>query len=168
MKRKDADHICPMRPPKPTFHFHLDKGTVLNADQIHTKSIHWNAWILRMCFHLWADSEIVMVDLAFGDDFFWTKSVMDDFGTTISGISGTHQNLTGSRMPVLLIIPRVDNRLDSFWWNSLQNIEKQCFLWFVCFLFKELKNGTKMITSCSIRRVGIRVAFANKVDAEAI
>ena len=33
-----------------------------------------------------ADSEIVMVDLAFGDDFFEQNRSWDDFGTTISGI----------------------------------------------------------------------------------
>ena len=33
-----------------------------------------------------ADSEIVMVDLAFGDDFFEQDRSWDDFGTTISGI----------------------------------------------------------------------------------
>ena len=32
------------------------------------------------------DSEIVMVDLAFGDDFFEQNRSWDDFGTTISGI----------------------------------------------------------------------------------
>ena len=33
-----------------------------------------------------ADSEIVMVDLAFGDDFFKQNRSWDDVGTTISGI----------------------------------------------------------------------------------
>ena len=33
-----------------------------------------------------ADSEIVMVDLGFGDDFFEQNRSWDDFGTTISGI----------------------------------------------------------------------------------
>ncbi len=33
-----------------------------------------------------ADSEIVMVDLAFGDDFFKQNRSWDDFGTIISGI----------------------------------------------------------------------------------
>ena len=33
-----------------------------------------------------SDSEIVMVDLAFGDDFFEQNRSWDDFGTTISGI----------------------------------------------------------------------------------
>ena len=32
------------------------------------------------------DSEIVMVDLGFGDDFFEQDRSWDDFGTTISGI----------------------------------------------------------------------------------
>ena len=50
-----------------------------------------------------ADTEIVMVDLVFGDDFEQDRS-WDDFGTIISGISGTHQHLIGSRMPLLLII----------------------------------------------------------------
>ena len=33
-----------------------------------------------------ADSEIRMVDRAFGDDFFEQDRSWDDFGTTISGI----------------------------------------------------------------------------------
>ena len=33
-----------------------------------------------------SDSEIVMVDLAFGDDFCKQNRSWDDFGTTISGI----------------------------------------------------------------------------------
>ena len=33
-----------------------------------------------------ADSEIVMVDVAFGDNFFEQNRSWDDFGTTISGI----------------------------------------------------------------------------------
>ena len=33
-----------------------------------------------------ADSEIVMVDLGFGDDFFELNRSWDDFGTIISGI----------------------------------------------------------------------------------
>ena len=33
-----------------------------------------------------ADSEIVMVDLGFGDDFFEQNQSWDDFGTTVSGI----------------------------------------------------------------------------------
>ena len=60
------------------------------------------------------DSEIVMVDLAFGDDFFERNRSWDDFGTTISGIQGTHQNFIGSRMLVLLIIPGVDDKLGLF------------------------------------------------------
>ena len=59
------------------------------------------------------DSEIVMVDLAFGDDFFKQNRSWDDFGTTISGIQGTNHNFIGSRMQVLLIIPRVDGKLVS-------------------------------------------------------
>ena len=60
------------------------------------------------------DSEIVMVDLALGDHFFEQDRSWDDFGTTISGIWGTHQNFIGFRMQVLLIFPRVDSKLDSF------------------------------------------------------
>ena len=59
-------------------------------------------------------SEIVMVDLAFVDDCFEQDRSRDDFGTTISVISGTQQKLIGSRMPVLLRVPRVDSKLDSF------------------------------------------------------
>ena len=32
------------------------------------------------------DSEIMRVDLAFGDDFFKQNRLWDDFGTTISGM----------------------------------------------------------------------------------
>ena len=35
---------------------------------------------------VFTDSEIVMVDLGFGDDFFEQDRSWDDFGTTISGI----------------------------------------------------------------------------------
>ena len=49
-------------------------------------------------FHPNADSEIVMVDLGFGDDFFKQNRSWDDFGMTISCIQGTHQNSIGSRM----------------------------------------------------------------------
>ena len=51
-------------------------------------------------WHL-ADSGLVMVDCVFRDDFFKQDRSWDDFGTTISGIYGTHQNFIGSRMSVL-------------------------------------------------------------------
>ena len=47
------------------------------------------------------DSGTVMVDGTFLDDFFEQDRSWDDFGTTISGIQGTHQNSIGSRMPFL-------------------------------------------------------------------
>ena len=56
-------------------------------------------------------SEIVMVDLAFWDDSFKQDRSRDDFGTDISGIWGTHQKFIGTRMPVLLVVPRVDSKL---------------------------------------------------------
>ena len=37
-----------------------------------------------------SDSEIVMVDLVFGDDFFEQDRSWDEFGMTISGFQGTH------------------------------------------------------------------------------
>ena len=55
-----------------------------------------------------ADSEIRVVDRAFGDDVFKQNGSWDDFGTIISGIEGTHQNFIGSRMQFLLIIHRFD------------------------------------------------------------
>ena len=61
-----------------------------------------------------SDSEIGMVDRPFGDDFFEQNRSWDDFGTIISGIQGTHQNLMGSRMQVLLTVHRVDSKLKSF------------------------------------------------------
>ena len=57
-----------------------------------------------------SDSEIVMVDLVFGDDFFEQDRSWDDFGTTISWIQATHQNSIGSRMPVLYVVPRFDDK----------------------------------------------------------
>ena len=57
-----------------------------------------------------ADSEIVMVDLGFGDDFFEQDRSWDDFGTSISGIEATHQNSIGSRMLVLYVVPRFNDK----------------------------------------------------------
>ena len=57
-----------------------------------------------------ADSGIVMVDgTSFGDSFEQDRT-WDDSGTTISGISGTHQNSVRVRMPLLIVAPRVNNR----------------------------------------------------------
>ena len=67
-------------------------------------------WHVTFC----SDSEIGMVDRVFGDDFFEQNRSWDDFGKIISGIEGTHRNLIGSRMPVLLMVPRVDSKLGSF------------------------------------------------------
>ena len=47
------------------------------------------------------DSEIVIVHLAFWDDSCEQDRSWDDFGTTISGMYGTHQHCIGSRMPIL-------------------------------------------------------------------
>ena len=41
---------------------------------------------LTVRIYCYADSDIVMVDLGFGDDFFEQDRSWDDFGTTISGI----------------------------------------------------------------------------------
>ena len=68
------------------------------------------------------DTEIVMVDLALGNDFFEQERSWDDFGITISGMYGTHQNSIGSRMPFLLIIPRVDDKLLSFGRKIIEQI----------------------------------------------
>ena len=73
------------------------------------------------------DSEIVMADLCFGDDFFEQDRSWDDFGTTISGIYGTHQNVRGSRMPVSLMVPRVDDKLGSFRWQIIEKLLKVMF-----------------------------------------
>ena len=61
-----------------------------------------------------ADSETVMVDLAFWDDSFEQDRSRDDFGTTVSGIQGTHQNSIGSTMPLLCVFPRFDSKLCPF------------------------------------------------------
>ena len=59
---------------------------------------------------LLSDSQVVMADLAFFGLFAQDRS-WDAFGT---GIQGTHQSSIGSRMPVLLVVPPVDSKLDSF------------------------------------------------------
>ena len=56
------------------------QGAVLSARQ----SVDTNSQSRFLCSN--ADSEIVMVDLAFGDDFFEQDLSWDDFGTTNSGI----------------------------------------------------------------------------------
>ena len=73
------------------------------------------------------DSEFVMVDRAFGDDFFEQNRSWDDFGTTISGIQGTHQNFIGSRMKVSLMVPRVDSKLESVWIKIIEKSLKIMF-----------------------------------------
>ena len=62
-----------------------------------------------------ADPEIVMVDLALGDDFFEQTRSMGDSGTVISDIEDTHKNSIGSRMPpVSLKVLRVHGNVDHF------------------------------------------------------
>ena len=60
------------------------------------------------------DSETVMVDLAFGDGLFEQDQSWDDFGTIIPGIQGNHQNYTGSRMPISLMVPGFNRILGQF------------------------------------------------------
>ena len=57
------------------------EGSIMKTKQ----ELHGN---VLMCthFNMKSDSEIVMVDLAFGDDFFKQNRSWDDSGTTISGI----------------------------------------------------------------------------------
>ena len=49
------------------------------------------------------------------------------FGTTNSGIYGTHQNSIGPRMPVSFRVPRVDSKLDSLWKNHFEIQTNMCF-----------------------------------------
>ena len=61
-----------------------------------------------------ADYYLVMVDGTFFGDTFEQDRSWDDSATTISGIYGTHQNSIGVRMPVLIVIPRVNSQLGQF------------------------------------------------------
>ena len=61
-----------------------------------------------------SESEIVMVDGTCFDDSFEQDRSWDDSGTTISGISGTYQNSIGVRMPVLIVVARVNSKLGPF------------------------------------------------------
>ena len=52
-------------------------------------------------------------------DIFWRDSFEQDrswdvSGTTISGISGTHQNSVGVRMSVLIVVPQINSKLGPF------------------------------------------------------
>ena len=49
----------------------------------------------------------------FGDSSEQNRS-WEDSGTTISGIYGTHQNSIVVRMPVLIVVPRVNSKLGPF------------------------------------------------------
>ena len=61
-----------------------------------------------------ADSGIVMVDGTFFGDSSEQNRSWEDCGITISGIKGTHQNSTGVRMPVLIVVPQVNSKLGPF------------------------------------------------------
>ena len=88
----------------------IERVSVSILPQVKTMCVVESRSLVNNC----SDSEIVMVDRAFGHDLFEQNRSWDDFGTMISGIQGTHQNFIGSRMPFLLIIPRVDDILMSF------------------------------------------------------
>ena len=56
---------------------------------------------------------MVMVDLAFGDDFFKPGRSCDDLRTIKSDIKVTHRSSIGSRMQALFMVPRIDSKLMS-------------------------------------------------------
>ena len=61
-----------------------------------------------------SDSILVVVNRTFFGDSFKQDRSWDDSGMTISGIEGTHQNSTGVRMPVLIVVPQVNSKLGPF------------------------------------------------------
>ena len=79
--------------PKPPFSIKTNKELEKSGNQGQINHRNWSLFLSlhtkspgRQKSHQKADSEIVMVDLAFGDDFFEQHRSWDDFGTTISGI----------------------------------------------------------------------------------
>ena len=57
------------------------------------------------------ESGILMVEGTFFDDSFKQDRSWDDSGTTISTVYGTHRNSTRVRMPVSIVVPRVNSEL---------------------------------------------------------
>ena len=53
---------------------------------VQQRKINYSCAPICLSVMISTDSEIVMVDLGFGDDFFEQDRSWDDFGTTISGI----------------------------------------------------------------------------------
>ena len=68
-----------------------------------------------------------MVDGTFFGDSFKQDQSWDDSGTTISGISGTHQNSVGVRMPVLIVVRGVNSELDKLLLRNHSEIIKHVF-----------------------------------------
>ena len=57
---------------------------------------------------------LYMFDWTFFGDSSEQNRSWEDSGMTISGIQGTHQNSIGVRMPVLIVVPRVNSKLGPF------------------------------------------------------
>ena len=86
----------------------------------------WNLFKIHI-LALFSESETVMVDGIFFGDFFKQDRSWDDYWTTISGIHGTHQNSIRVRMPVLIVVPRVNSKLSPFWSEIIWKSYKSCF-----------------------------------------